>query len=862
MAMNAMGAGFVVTAKDAASAVFRKVGNAFGATTKQAKTSLEKMNMGAGASLGAMGGGMVAAGNAMLRLSGTLAEGAATVDRNLGRVAGRVGGSAEALSELRGRLTGPEFADLHQDVNQITGTFARLVEETGSADEAMKQLRPSLELATAAGLENEAAGGMLSDVLAQFKLNGDAAAATADKLALTMNKAGILGTELEPMLAGTASGAALANQGLDDTLLAVGLIKGRFPAATKAAGALNMAMIQLSDPKVQQEIAAQGVTVRDQAGKIRPVVDIMGELAERTAGMTEAQRAQAMQSVFGGRAAGGLSVIMDTLAEGVKDASGETVRGAAAVAALRSEMENGTGTARTMAKAMKDNYTGAAERATKAGHRWADAWGEGAQALRRPFLEAKAAALDAFSTLLQGTDPSARRNILGVVTALGALSKVVGGLIVGMGAMKMFGISFTDLIFTFAKAILIIGPLTLLLGGLGIGMYALYRSVNRNASGVGDSWRDMVGKIKLGWKAAVELITRGDLSRATERELNKAKNKGVLSFVQGFERFLGRLRAFWDGLKKGFDEGAAALGPSTRALLERFKQITGFFMGDAANTPDVLAQWGANGASAGRQLAQMGNVALEVLNWVADAVETAAEWFGTLTADDIAGWIDTAVTSFNGLVATLDTLGTALGFVADVLGTIYHLIRVVGAIIGDIFGMDVSAAGAAWDMLAGKLTGDEQQVGRGVETIRNFKFFEATQREAGETGRFWGVRTTAGMTEEERAAYYAEESKGARKASVRELRKQQEQIAAYMQTTGAEWAAGARPMGQSTAFGALPAAQQQEWIAMFDKISSTIKDLGGRPVNLYVDREKIATAVGNSGTAQGTRELSEGDAMI
>jgi TP901 family phage tail tape measure protein len=863
MGMNAMGAGFVVTARDAASSVFRKIGGSMGGLTKTAKSSFEKMNMGAGASLGAMGGAMVKAGGAMLGLSEHLAEGSASIDKNLGRVAARVGGTTESLGALRERLAGPEFTDLDWDVNKIASTFARLAEETGSADEAMKELRPSMEFATAAGIDAEQSAGFISDLLPQFKLNGDAAAATADKLAMTMRKYGILGNEIEPMLAGTAAGAALVNQSLDDTLLATGLIKQRFPSATKAAGALNMAMVQIADPLVQTELKKQGITLADNAGKTRPIVDIMAELVEKTKDKTEAQRASIMADTFGARAAGGLSVIMDTLASGVQNAAGETVYGKEAVAALRAELQATEGTTKEMADAMTNNYTGAVERSRKAGVRWADTWGRGAQDLRRPFLEVKAAAMDAFSTLLQSTDQKSRKNILGVVTALGGLVKVVGLLVVSMGAMKMFGISFTDLIFTFAKAILIIGPLVVLLGGLAVGMYAVYRSMNRNASGVGDSWQDMVGKIKLGWKSVVEIITNGGLSKATTRELNKTKNQGVLAFVRGFERFLERMKSFWAGLKRGFDEGALALGPSARLVLDRFKSIFGFFAGDAANTPEVLEQWGASGAEAGRRLASLGETALSVLGKLADAITWAVDYFSGITGEDVTGWIDGLVTAFNGLTSSLETIGSVLGWVVNIFSTLYHMIRVVGALLGDIVGMNVEAAGTAWDIIAGGVTGDKNQFQTGVEKARNFEFFSATQKEAGDTARSWGVRTTAGMSDQERQAYYAEERKGTDKKSVKELREQQQAIAAYMSTTGAEWAAGARPMsGARVPFESMGAGQQAEMVKLFDKMSKAIKDLGGRPVNLYVDREKIATAVGDSGTAQGTRSLDEGDALI
>jgi hypothetical protein len=192
-----------------------------------------------------------------------------------------------------------------------------------------------------------------------------------------------------------------------------------------------------------------------------------------------------------------------------------------------------------------------------------------------------------------------------------------------------------------------------------------------------------------------------------------------------------------------------------------------------------------------------------------------------------------------------------------IIDFVWHTIRVVVSLIVDAIGYIVDKVGTLIDFLSAKTPAEKLGVLQGA-ALNEYKF-SATESAAGDYARdVFGMDTAAGLTGEEKKAYYAKENR----AQVKDLRQQQESIAAYMATTGEQWAAGVRPMEAQAAFGSLDAKTQQEWLDVFNGMSKVIKDLGGKPVQLYLDGEKVAETVLGSGTGQGTRSLDEGDAVF
>jgi hypothetical protein len=122
---------------------------------------------------------------------------------------------------------------------------------------------------------------------------------------------------------------------------------------------MNLALAQLANPKAQSELRGIGVAVTDAHGKILPLIDILGSLSKHTAGLSDAALAHRLETIAGGRAAGGLSAVIEGLRKGVKGANGEILTGSAAIDFLRNQMDHTSGSAKAMAAILGDDMGGA-----------------------------------------------------------------------------------------------------------------------------------------------------------------------------------------------------------------------------------------------------------------------------------------------------------------------------------------------------------------------------------------------------------------------------------------------------------------------------------------------------------------------
>jgi TP901 family phage tail tape measure protein len=226
--------------------------------------------------------------------------------------------------------------------SQVANSLTDIASAGYNAKDSVDLLRPSLNLATASlgQLTASDAAGVTAQALKAFGLQSKDAGASVDKMVASMNLFALQAKDLPLGLQNSVRGAFNLGQSLDETLISLGLVKNIMPRTESAATAVSMAMERLADKKVQTDLRGLGVAVVDNAGRFRPFLDVVGDLGPKLRAMTEAQRASFLQTTFGTEAVGGLNAIMGQLTAGVQTQTGETVKGAAAVAYLVDEPED------------------------------------------------------------------------------------------------------------------------------------------------------------------------------------------------------------------------------------------------------------------------------------------------------------------------------------------------------------------------------------------------------------------------------------------------------------------------------------------------------------------------------------------
>jgi len=688
-----MGVGITINGKDNSGAVVKKAESNFSGLFNTIKKGWQNSSL----ALGAMGYKFAQFGTKINSSFKMAAEQSATFGRSMSLVQARTGATALEMQKYRDQLLGEEFKGRNVDV--AVAVFQRLAEETGSASESMLILKSALNLARVAGIDERDSASMLTDVMGEFNIKFSSAALTADKMTWAMKKFGIEGGELQPMLFGVANGAQLAKASFDDTLITLGMMKEVIPNATRAAMAANMAMVQLASPRIQKELKKQGIAVEDNSGKMRSLVDVIGDLAESTQNMTEKQKATALATIFSARSSGGLSVVLDKLANGIKTTEGATLRGAAAVNYYKQSMSAAGNATVVAAETIKNDYAGALQRAENAQKRFSQSVGSVAAELRRPFVGAGAKAINALVDAFRSMPPGAQKTLVGFAASFGALASVLGKVLIASAAMKMFGIGILDLVFSVAKFALVVGPLTVLLGGFGVGLYTLFRTVQRNAGGVGDSFSELGRKIKLGWGAAIEMVSKGKLSDAMAAELKKSENSGVLKFVLMIDRLRQRLGAFFEGFSAGFGRALDELGPQANELLGSFKWIADIFSGNAFKDP--LANWTVSGDQAGYAMKDFAVSALKDLKSLAQTLGGALDSLRGITGSDIRDGIQSIV----GVFKTLHSIAQKVAFVFFTLRETFSGISTVLGLMAESFGNFINALKNIKDTYVGRIIG-------------------------------------------------------------------------------------------------------------------------------------------------------------
>lgn len=300
-----------------------------------------------------------------------------------------------------------------------------------------------------------------------------------------------------------------------------------------------------------------------------------------------------------------------------------------------------------------------------------------------------------------------------VVGALLAVAGTIAGWIaikaVLVPALAAVAVAFVALAAAAAPIILIGGTLFLLW--------------SRNAGGFADMVTAAVSKVKLAFDALGQLFSSGQFSGSVLKELN-AGNSGVKNFAIQVFLWFNRIKNFFSGIGRGFEQAMAAAKPAFQAFTAELGKLGAMF-GMQKDAPDAakrkFQEWGDAGARVGSVVGKVVELITIGMTGVLAAVRLAVKTFQFFepswnnlktAASGLGKAIDEMKVAFGGAAGEGTDLTSVFKFLGMVIGSmvivgiegITFFIGIVAAGMSFLNGV-VGAARYVWEGLSGGISG-------------------------------------------------------------------------------------------------------------------------------------------------------------
>ena len=660
MALNNLGLGFVLTAKDMASSVFGTVGGAMGRLQNKAKEAgvgLEEVS----ARFKRVGLAMVGIGIAGLTGLGAAALAAQDFGKGIAEVSTLVDTTKFSVEDMRNIVfkMGNTFGGDLQD--QIKGMYQGI--SAGAADAASSQalLTQANKLAVGGVTDVRTSIDGLTNVLnaygivySQRNLSGVSDAffvaiksgkTTAAELASTLGRlaptASAVGVSVDQML---ASVSAITTKGLKTEEAITGLkqafanIINPSADATKEAKRLGIEFTTASLrakglPKFLEDITKSSKFNADSFSKLFTSVEGLNAILALTANDSQA---------------------FNSILESMKTKSGET-------AAAFEKMSNSTAFQSQLFKGLRQQALVLI--------------GEAVEPLFANILKGVNYALRAFNNM----PAPMRRMIVLFFAAASAGAVLLGGFITLVGvisgliaAKAVLGVALIALVAAFGLVALAAAPVVAI-GGV------LFLMWTRNAGGFRDTVVAALDKVRLAFDAIGQLMSSGQFSGSVLTELNNG-NAGVKDFAITVFLWFNRIKDFFTGLGKGFDQAIAAAKPAFDAFVAELTKLGGLF-GMTKDAPDQakgkFKEWGEAGAKVGSILGKVVELITKGMTLAVVGTRIAVATF-----KNFEPVISNVKTATSGLFGSLDELSRAFGGVSGGTSGATFAFKFLGTLIG------------------------------------------------------------------------------------------------------------------------------------------------------------------------------------
>jgi TP901 family phage tail tape measure protein len=224
---------------------------------------------------------------------------------------------------------------------QVASLMAELGKAGFKTDEIVAMTAAVMDLSRATGTDATLSSGIMAATLKQFSLGAGDASRVADVLTHAANSTFNSVDALGEALSYAGVNAAQAGMSLEETVALLGTLGDIGIQGSNAGTAVRrLTTITAAESKKMKEIF--GVNFLDAAGNIRPMIDVMGELAQATNGLPSGERMAKFNEAFGLLGITSASAIADSAAN-TKELTTALMNAQGAAAKTSIAMDSGPG---------------------------------------------------------------------------------------------------------------------------------------------------------------------------------------------------------------------------------------------------------------------------------------------------------------------------------------------------------------------------------------------------------------------------------------------------------------------------------------------------------------------------------------
>ena len=680
-----------------------------------------------------------------LKASGAILAGTATAIGAIGAASVKVGSDFEAsmskVAAISG-ATGDDLKALTDKAKEMGATTKFSASESADAlqymamagwktEDMLNGLEGIMNLAAASGEDLATTSDIVTDALTAFGLSAEDSTHFADVLAQASSNAntnvGMMGETFKYV----APVAGALGYTAEDTALAIGLMANSGIKASQAGTSLRSIMSRMAKPtkEVQGAMDKLGVSLTDSNGNMKSLNEVMGDLRNGFAGLSEAEAAEMAAALGGQEAMSGLLAIVnasdddfDKLSDAIYSCDGAAKRMAdtmndnlqGQITILKSGLE-GLGIslyenmeaplkevvkeAQNMVQQLQDAFDngGLDEVVSTVGDIFAQIVEKAASAAP-DLIDVASDMIQSFLTGINNNLPEIASAGVDIVTSLGS------ALIENTGLLWSTGVAL----------------LAEVLSGLADNMPQLVESAKDALSQFGSALVEYAPSIG---ESAAKIVSY--LASAVIENLPQIIEVGkqiVQGFITGIEQEFPGLGAFLSGLFDGF---ASTLAPIAQTVVDALSNIFSALDGADPETMETL------GKAIGTIAASI--AALKVASEVVGGVKSLISVLGGFrkTAGSIIGIVPKVVEGFQLLSGGAGTFSEVLalefpklaGIVTKVTGSFGTLVSTISGIftkIGAVVGPAISKIASLISSIGPTIAGIGAVIGGTVMAVTNF----------------------------------------------------------------------------------------------------------------------------------------------